>query len=87
MLQEDHALPHEPRQSGSFKALQDYVESDGEQPLFITAQLIFRRVQCWIHKTEITASSTDEEVKVILNLTSISLSNSANDISQSLLIF
>jgi len=33
MLQEDHELPHEPRQSGSFKALQDYVESDGELPL------------------------------------------------------
>lgn len=33
MLQEDHEQPHEPRQSGSFKALQDYVESDGELPL------------------------------------------------------
>ncbi|XP_053091468.1 PDZ and LIM domain protein 3b isoform X3 [Pangasianodon hypophthalmus] len=29
MLQEDHETPHEPRQSGSFKALQDYIESDG----------------------------------------------------------
>lgn len=33
MLQEDHEQPHEPRQSGSFKALQDFVESDGELPL------------------------------------------------------
>ncbi|KAI4897250.1 hypothetical protein NFI96_024619 [Prochilodus magdalenae] len=33
MLQEDHDLPHAPRQSGSFKALQDYVESDGTKPL------------------------------------------------------
>ncbi|XP_072519751.1 PDZ and LIM domain protein 3b isoform X1 [Salminus brasiliensis] len=33
MLQDDHDRPHEPRQSGSFKALQDYVESDGTKPL------------------------------------------------------
>ncbi|XP_052006203.1 PDZ and LIM domain protein 3-like [Xyrauchen texanus] len=33
MLQEDHEQPHEPRQSGSFKALQDFVESDGTKPL------------------------------------------------------
>lgn len=33
MLQEDHETPHEPRQSGSFKALQDYIESDGTKPL------------------------------------------------------
>ncbi|XP_065127828.2 PDZ and LIM domain protein 3b isoform X1 [Paramisgurnus dabryanus] len=33
MLQEDHEQPHEPRQSGSFKALQDYVESDGTKPM------------------------------------------------------
>lgn len=30
MLQEDQERPHQPRQSGSFKALQDYVESDGK---------------------------------------------------------
>lgn len=30
MLQEDHETPHEPRQSGSFKALQGYIESDGQ---------------------------------------------------------
>ncbi|XP_060741003.1 PDZ and LIM domain protein 3b isoform X3 [Tachysurus vachellii] len=33
MLQEDHETPHEPRQSGSFKALQGYIESDGTKPL------------------------------------------------------
>ncbi|XP_036424541.1 PDZ and LIM domain protein 3b isoform X2 [Colossoma macropomum] len=33
MLQEDHDRPHEPRQSGSFKALQDYIDSDGKKPL------------------------------------------------------
>lgn len=49
MLQEDHALPHEPRQSGSFKALQDYVESDGELHLFIITPPVFRTVRCWIH--------------------------------------
>lgn len=32
MLQEDDETPHEPRQSGSFKALQDYIESDGQLP-------------------------------------------------------
>ncbi|XP_017329851.1 PDZ and LIM domain protein 3b isoform X2 [Ictalurus punctatus] len=33
MLQEDDETPHEPRQSGSFKALQDYIESDGTKPM------------------------------------------------------
>lgn len=32
MLQENQDQSHEPRQSGSFKALQDYVESDGALP-------------------------------------------------------
>lgn len=32
MLQEAHETPLAPRQSGSFKALQDYVESDGQLP-------------------------------------------------------
>ncbi len=32
MLQDNQEQPPEPRQSGSFKALQDYVESDGELP-------------------------------------------------------
>lgn len=31
MLQDNQDLPHEPRQSGSFRALQDYIESDGKQ--------------------------------------------------------
>ncbi|XP_054636136.1 PDZ and LIM domain protein 3-like [Dunckerocampus dactyliophorus] len=33
MLQRDDEGPAEPRQSGSFKALQDFVESDGTRPL------------------------------------------------------
>ncbi|XP_062856492.1 PDZ and LIM domain protein 3b isoform X3 [Trichomycterus rosablanca] len=33
MLQDDQEAPHEPRQSGSFRALQDYVESDGTKPI------------------------------------------------------
>nr|XP_057940967.1 PDZ and LIM domain protein 3-like [Doryrhamphus excisus]XP_057940975.1 PDZ and LIM domain protein 3-like [Doryrhamphus excisus] len=33
MLQKDDEEPAEPRQSGSFKALQDFVESDGTRPL------------------------------------------------------
>ncbi|XP_012684717.2 PDZ and LIM domain protein 3b isoform X2 [Clupea harengus] len=33
MLQDNQDLPHEPRQSGSFRALQDYIESDGSRPL------------------------------------------------------
>ncbi|XP_030622133.1 PDZ and LIM domain protein 3b isoform X1 [Chanos chanos] len=33
MLQEDHEKPHEPRQSGSFKALQDCVENNRPRPL------------------------------------------------------
>uniref|UniRef100_A0A672KBS2 PDZ and LIM domain 3b n=1 Tax=Sinocyclocheilus grahami TaxID=75366 RepID=A0A672KBS2_SINGR len=35
MLQENQEQPHEPRQSGSFKALQDFVESDGELPFSV----------------------------------------------------
>ena len=30
MLQKDQEEPQEPRQSGSFKALQDFVDSDGK---------------------------------------------------------
>ncbi|KAM9471049.1 PDZ and LIM domain protein 3b isoform 4-T4 [Clarias gariepinus] len=33
MLQEDHETAHAPRQSGSFKALQDYIDSDGTKPI------------------------------------------------------
>ncbi|XP_036407575.1 PDZ and LIM domain protein 3-like isoform X2 [Megalops cyprinoides] len=33
MLQDNQEAPHEPRQSGSFKALQDYVDSDGTRPI------------------------------------------------------
>ncbi|XP_061769065.1 PDZ and LIM domain protein 3b [Nerophis ophidion] len=33
MLQKDDDEPSEPRQSGSFKALQDFVESDGTRPM------------------------------------------------------
>ncbi|XP_023686518.1 PDZ and LIM domain protein 3a isoform X1 [Paramormyrops kingsleyae] len=33
MLQEDEEEPHMPRQSSSFKALQDFVDSDGTRPL------------------------------------------------------
>ncbi len=35
MLQDNQEQSPEPRQSGSFKALQDYVESDGELPLSV----------------------------------------------------
>lgn len=34
MLQKDQEEPQEPRQSGSFKALQEFVDSDGELFLF-----------------------------------------------------
>ncbi|XP_076001702.1 PDZ and LIM domain protein 3-like [Genypterus blacodes] len=33
MLQKDQEEPHEPRQSGSFKALQEFVDSDGTRPI------------------------------------------------------
>ncbi|XP_033941248.1 PDZ and LIM domain protein 3b [Pseudochaenichthys georgianus] len=33
MLQKDQEEPQEPRQSGSFKALQDFVDSDGTRPI------------------------------------------------------
>ncbi|CAM4613356.1 unnamed protein product [Leuciscus chuanchicus] len=51
MLQEDHALPHEPRQSGSFKALQDYVESDGTRPM------VTRSVKAPVSKPQAATSS------------------------------
>lgn len=35
MLQKDQEEPQEPRQSGSFKALQDFIDSDGELLLFL----------------------------------------------------
>ncbi|XP_057700196.1 PDZ and LIM domain protein 3-like [Corythoichthys intestinalis] len=33
MLQKDHEEPSQPRQSGSFRALQEFVESDGTKPI------------------------------------------------------
>ncbi|KAK7929487.1 hypothetical protein WMY93_005882 [Mugilogobius chulae] len=33
MLQQDHEEPLEPRQSGSFRALQEFVDSDGTRPI------------------------------------------------------
>ncbi|TKS68452.1 LIM domain protein 3 Alpha-actinin-associated [Collichthys lucidus] len=33
MLQKDQEEPHEPRQSGSFRALQDFIDSDGTRPI------------------------------------------------------
>ncbi|XP_056092244.1 PDZ and LIM domain protein 3b isoform X2 [Rhinichthys klamathensis goyatoka] len=51
MLQEDHELPHEPRQSGSFKALQDYVESDGTRPM------VTRSVKAPVSKPQAATSS------------------------------
>jgi len=36
MLQRDHEEPQEPRQSGSFRALQDFVDSDGERLVFLS---------------------------------------------------
>ncbi|XP_010793057.1 PDZ and LIM domain protein 3b [Notothenia coriiceps] len=33
MLQKDQEEPQEPRQSGSFKALQDFIDSDGARPI------------------------------------------------------
>ncbi|XP_059378297.1 PDZ and LIM domain protein 3-like [Carassius carassius] len=51
MLQENQEQPHEPRQSGSFKALQDYVESDGTRPM------VTRSVKAPVTKTQATTSS------------------------------
>ncbi|XP_035387976.1 PDZ and LIM domain protein 3b isoform X3 [Electrophorus electricus] len=51
MLQEDHERPHAPRQSGSFKALQDYVESDGTKPL------VTRSVKAPVTKTQASSTS------------------------------
>lgn len=36
MLQKDEEEPHAPRQSGSFRALQDFIDSDGEICLSFT---------------------------------------------------
>lgn len=36
MLQKDQEEPQEPRQSGSFKALQEFIDSDGELFLFLS---------------------------------------------------
>ncbi|TRY57721.1 hypothetical protein DNTS_024439, partial [Danionella cerebrum] len=51
MLQEDQEQPHEPRQSGSFKALQDYVESNGSKPM------VTRSVKAPVTKPQATTSS------------------------------
>ncbi|XP_051514775.1 PDZ and LIM domain protein 3-like isoform X1 [Myxocyprinus asiaticus] len=51
MLQEDHKQPHEPRQSGSFKALQGFVESDG------TKSLVTRSVKAPVTKPQSATSS------------------------------
>ncbi|XP_057206075.1 PDZ and LIM domain protein 3b isoform X1 [Triplophysa rosa] len=51
MLQEDQEQPHEPRQSGSFKALQDYVESDGTKPM------VTRSVKAPVTKPQAATSS------------------------------
>lgn len=37
MLQRDQEEPQEPRQSGSFRALQDFIDSDGELFVFSLA--------------------------------------------------
>ncbi|KAI5105205.1 PDZ and LIM domain protein 3, partial [Silurus meridionalis] len=51
MLQEDNDAPHEPRQSGSFRALQDYIESDGTKPM------ITRSVKAPVTKTHAATAS------------------------------
>lgn len=51
MLQDDNEQAHEPRQSGSFKALQDYVESDGTRPM------VTRSVKAPVTKPQATTSS------------------------------
>lgn len=38
MLQKDQEEPQEPRQSGSFKALQDFIDGDGELSPFLPAR-------------------------------------------------
>ncbi|XP_016301911.1 PDZ and LIM domain protein 3-like isoform X2 [Sinocyclocheilus anshuiensis] len=51
MLQDNQEQPHEPRQSGSFKALQDYVESDGTRPI------VTRSVKAPVTKPQAATSS------------------------------
>ncbi|XP_005157291.2 PDZ and LIM domain protein 3b isoform X1 [Danio rerio] len=51
MLQDANEQPHEPRQSGSFKALQDYVESDGTRPM------VTRSVKAPVTKPQAATSS------------------------------
>lgn len=51
MLQDNQEQPHEPRQSGSFKALQDYVESDGTRPM------VTRSVKAPVTKPQAATSS------------------------------
>ncbi|XP_016423190.1 PDZ and LIM domain protein 3-like [Sinocyclocheilus rhinocerous] len=51
MLQENQEQPHEPRQSGSFKALQDFVESDGTRPM------VTRSVKAPVTKPQAATSS------------------------------
>uniref|UniRef100_A0A8C1JFM7 PDZ and LIM domain protein 3 n=1 Tax=Cyprinus carpio TaxID=7962 RepID=A0A8C1JFM7_CYPCA len=51
MLQENQEQPHEPRQSGSFKALQDFVESDGTRPM------VTRSVKAPVAKSQAATSS------------------------------
>ncbi|XP_073676085.1 PDZ and LIM domain protein 3b isoform X2 [Garra rufa] len=51
MLQENQEESHEPRQSGSFKALQDYVESDGTRPM------VTRSVKAPVTKPQAATSS------------------------------
>ncbi|XP_056328079.1 PDZ and LIM domain protein 3b isoform X2 [Danio aesculapii] len=51
MLQDDNEQQHEPRQSGSFKALQDYVESDGTRPM------VTRSVKAPVTKPQAATSS------------------------------
>lgn len=77
MLQEDQEQPHEPRQSGSFKALQDYVESDGELPLSWTPEylegdnIVFTRC-----KVNLTALIQTPDIKFSHNLSVYLLSES-----------
>uniref|UniRef100_A0A9J8A4W4 PDZ and LIM domain protein 3 n=2 Tax=Cyprinus carpio TaxID=7962 RepID=A0A9J8A4W4_CYPCA len=51
MLQDNQEQSHEPRQSGSFKALQDYVESDGTRPM------VTRSVKAPVTKPQAATSS------------------------------
>ncbi|XP_076147950.1 PDZ and LIM domain protein 3b isoform X4 [Alosa pseudoharengus] len=51
MLQDNQEPTHEPRQSGSFRALQDYIDSDGSRPL------VTRSVRAPVTKPSQTAST------------------------------